>query len=115
MKYIYLYILFSIFLSSVQAEKSSIWDGFLMDNSNFNNSVKVADINKTLNKQQSFTETRQWVIRLEKKRGQEFSKYKEVFQKNKKQCKCRECFEKAKAKDSKLRYVDYLHQLHKNR
>lgn len=110
MKHIHLYILFPIFLSSVQGEKGSIWDF-----SKFNNSVKVIDVNKTLNKPQSFTETRQWVISLEKKREQEFSKYKEAFQKNKKQCKCRECFEKAKAKDSNLRYVDYLHQLHKHK
>ena len=113
MKYIYLYILFSILLSSVQGKKGSIWDSFLMDNSNFNNSVKVADINKTLNKKESFVETRQWVIRLEKQRQDRIKKSKELLSKTKIKCNCIDCFEKAKAKNQKLRYVDYLHSINK--
>ena len=108
MKYFILYTLPFIYLLNIKAENISIWDF-----SNFNNSNIFVDENKTLNKKEKNKEIRQWVIRLEKQRQDRIKKSKEVFYKNKIKCNCIDCFEKAKAKNKKLRYVDYLHSLHK--
>lgn len=108
MKHFIFYILPFIYLLNIKAENISIWNF-----SEFNNSVKILDVNKTLNKKESFVETRQWVIRLEKQRQDRIKKSKELLSKTKIKCNCIDCFEKAKAKNQKLRYVDYLHSINK--